>query len=128
MELRNTRTVTLIFSVGVCGVDACFFAAYSREAAHAIGWGYVVGAAITQCLLVLTVVLVLANLRRLLPQDETSRPLDNFRKIGMFFVFVFLGLSLSVTLLKVGIVCPEIGFPSVRGKPVCDGIGAQRHA
>jgi hypothetical protein len=128
MELRKTSTGTLMLSVGVFGVDTYFLIAYSREAAHTIGWGYVAGAGLTQCLVFLAVVLALANRNRLFRQDETSWHLDNFRKIGMFFVFVILGISLSITLLKVGIVCPEAGFPDSRGKPVCERTSAEGHA
>jgi hypothetical protein len=128
MELRKTSAVTLVLSAGVFVVDTYFLAAYSREAANTIGWGYVAAAAFTQWLVALAVGLVLANRSRLFRQDEASWPLDNFRKIGMFFVFVFLGISLSIALLQVGIVCPEVGFPNLRGKPVCERTSAAGHA
>lgn len=128
MELRKTSSVVLIFSIMVLLIDLYFLASYSREAAITIAWKYVAGAALTQCLVILTVLLVLANWRRLFRQDATTWPLDKLRKTAVLSVIVFIGISFSITLLQVGIVCPEEGFPSSRGKPICELPRAERHA
>lgn len=128
MELGKASRITLIFSIIVFLTDLYFVTAYSKEAALTIGWGYVAGASLTQCLVLLTVVLVHAKWSLLLRQDETAWPLDNLRKIAAFLVFVLVGISLSITLLQIGIVCPEEGFPTSRGKPTCELPHAERHA
>ena len=128
MERGKISSVTLIFSIMVFLIDLYFFTAYSNEAALTVGWGYVAGAALTQCLVLLTIVLIRAKWGRLFRQDETTWPLDSLRKIAVFLVLVFVGMSLSIALLQVGIVCPEEGFPGSRGKPMCELTRAERHA
>ena len=120
MQLRETAKVVLTFAALIFLVDGYCITVYSREAATPIGWGYIVGAALIQGFVLAGGALVHANRNRLFRQDETSSPLDNFRKFGIVIVILITGVGMSITLLQVALVCPEKGLPDSRGKAVCE--------
>lgn len=115
MELRETAKVVLIFAAAIFLVDGYFIAVYTQEATTPIGWRYIAGAALIQCLVLTGGALVHANRGRLFRRDATSWPLDNFRKFGIIIGILIFGVGMSITLLQVGLVCPKEGLPHSRG-------------
>lgn len=114
-------TVPTLFASALCIIDTYFVFALSHNAAPLIGWGKVAIAISIQIVLLVSVT-IWARTKRKRTSEVSGVKIklgfpDNFSIL--LAGLVCAGLTLSLSLLHIAIVCPSESLPEGRGRPMC---------
>jgi uncharacterized membrane protein len=121
MRSSKFREITLVLAALIIMMDIFLFSNYSEKASPEIGWWKIGAAAFIQ-ILVFTSMVIWEVIRKrwgpLFHSQESPHSYRNYVPVVLIGI-VLVGLSLSISLLHIGIVCPHEGLPTVRGQGEC---------
>lgn len=108
----------IVLGFGVILIDIALII-YNYPLNVSIGWVHVILAMFLQFIWwVIVIVLVRVNGFAGSKRDEDQFSYRSYFSVG-WVGFLIVSLAFTLTVLYIGIVCPEANFPMVRGRSIC---------